>query len=497
MKSHRMRWYRWVAGSLLLLFVVGIMDRLNAEEADKGGSYSRAVKLYDAGDYEQALVILKQAFREDPGSADVNFLFGLAAMETKNYEQAVTAFDRVMMIDPGHPRVLVELAKCYYHLGLFGVAESNFIEAKAQKDIPDTVRQNIDNYLERIRQIQDSKAYRGSTALGDRRIENLKHFLTGSLTLSLARDDNASTSPAGTFLVPTIVGPMSAPGDVKRDLIYTTGVGLQYVYRPKATLWFTSQGFAMNGFYDTEKEYDVGVYGVAQGIGLQIGNWVFEGGGAALYLEKDYTDYMRAYGCQFRTTYLISGKSRVWISAFGDDRKYYQTPDDTGFFGGSEFGMGHAFGQKPACWENIRPVSKDKWYHAASDMRYLLGPAGTWDAGCLLRGGISYQVANTDANSQSNDAAALGMDLTVLLPFLSILSAKYSVKDALYDDINPFSVDRSRRRDLEHSVSIGVRKLLGTNCSLGLRHTFTNANSNVALYTYDRNLTELVFVYAF
>jgi Tfp pilus assembly protein PilF len=67
-----------------------------------------------------------------------------------DFEAAVMAFERVLIIDPEAVEVKVELANSYYRLGANEVARQYFEEALAG-DLPEDVRQGVISFLEELK----------------------------------------------------------------------------------------------------------------------------------------------------------------------------------------------------------------------------------------------------------------------------------------------------------------------------------------------------------
>ena len=82
----------------------------------------------DGGALEQQYDAAFQDMLKQPANLDVLFKFATLASQTGDLEGAVSALERMLLIDPNLPRVRLELGVLYYRLGSYEVART-YIEA--------------------------------------------------------------------------------------------------------------------------------------------------------------------------------------------------------------------------------------------------------------------------------------------------------------------------------------------------------------------------------
>ncbi len=105
---------------------------------------------YRSGEYDRAYDQFFTLFKDSPGDLELNFLLGRAALAKKDYEAAVMAFERVLIIDPAETAVKVELGKAFFYLGNVEMANRFFREA-LQAELPAGVRGNLEEFLDAIK----------------------------------------------------------------------------------------------------------------------------------------------------------------------------------------------------------------------------------------------------------------------------------------------------------------------------------------------------------
>ncbi|HEB98506.1 MAG TPA: tetratricopeptide repeat protein, partial [Thiotrichales bacterium] len=91
----------------------------------------------DSGDWEQWL----DRAAAEAGDPDFDMAFGLAALEFGHPEQAVFAFERVLMIRPWDHRARLELGRAQLANGNFAAARESF-QTVLDAQPPETVARN-------------------------------------------------------------------------------------------------------------------------------------------------------------------------------------------------------------------------------------------------------------------------------------------------------------------------------------------------------------------
>jgi tetratricopeptide (TPR) repeat protein len=393
----------------------------------------------EAGRYQEAMEQLQAAFRADPGNVDVSFLLGQAAFGAGDYEAAAAAFDRVLVMRPDLDRARLELARTYCKLQLYTVAEELFLEVAARPETPENVRRNIDEYLRQIRAARSP------------------HRFSGALTLTVARDDNARVSPADTIILPDLP-PLYVP--IERDWFTSQTLVLEHrwVPRPADMAWVTEL-LAYDALYLDQTDLDVQYLRLDTGPRWQIGRFILGLGVNGGYMEKDYDRYVGTWGARAFGTVAVAHHLSVSLELAGEDRTYWQDPDTTG----------------PSYMATLRP---------------------TWTVGRhTFVAEAGSEIHDADAGDQTYDRALLGLGYQLALPWRLSLLAAYRYENWLFDDPEPLAT--CRRRDKIHSVSFGVRRMLGEHAAVELRHKIETSNSSNSLYDYDRGVSSVSITYAF
>ena len=109
------------------------------------------------------------AFQETlskPADLDVLFRFAGLATQVGDLEGAVSALERMLLINPDLPRVRLELGVLYYKLGSYEVARTYFETALKSPALPADVRAKAQDYLAQIATQEKPSSLAGEVFVG-------------------------------------------------------------------------------------------------------------------------------------------------------------------------------------------------------------------------------------------------------------------------------------------------------------------------------------------
>ncbi len=166
-----------LAAAYLCMSVVSLPARAGtASSASSSAKKQSKSSLWAA--YHRAF----EAMIQDITNLDKTFTFAELAVQVGDYEGAISAFERMLLIDPNLPQVKVELGALYMRLGSYRMAQTYLNDALASPNLPKPVRAHIDKLLaEAAKQIAPN------------------HFL-GSITLGARYQSNANAGPSSSLV---------------------------------------------------------------------------------------------------------------------------------------------------------------------------------------------------------------------------------------------------------------------------------------------------------
>ncbi|MFA6192360.1 MAG: tetratricopeptide repeat protein [Sulfurimonas sp.] len=188
-------------------------------QEDQKSSYNKAKLLFEEKEYQQAYDTFYKLFENNLQDPNINFYLGRSAYMLKDFELAITAFERVLMIDPNSTRSKLEIAKCYFELKEYKKAQNMFLST-IKENMPVNVKQNIELYLSAI----NSKIQ--------------TNFFSGSAVLGINYDTNINNrATSDTFTIPGIVDsitnqPIKTANSTKDEagLAHQEAISLNHMY---------------------------------------------------------------------------------------------------------------------------------------------------------------------------------------------------------------------------------------------------------------------------
>jgi tetratricopeptide (TPR) repeat protein len=103
---------------------------------------------------DDARKLLEYILSSRPEDRDALFLLGNVAVAQNKYDEAVSLFRRLLVLEPDAERVRLELARAFFLKGDYQNADRQFRFARAG-DIPDAAKENIDHFLGAISRLRE------------------------------------------------------------------------------------------------------------------------------------------------------------------------------------------------------------------------------------------------------------------------------------------------------------------------------------------------------
>src|SRR3954451_2144195 len=117
---------------------------------------------------ERQYVAAFQEILQRPSDLDVLFKFAAIAGQTGDLEGAISALERMLLINGDLPRVRLELGVLYYRLGSFEVARTYLESALKTPNLPADVRSRAEQFMSQVVAQQKTSQFAGEVFLGMR-----------------------------------------------------------------------------------------------------------------------------------------------------------------------------------------------------------------------------------------------------------------------------------------------------------------------------------------
>ena len=120
------------------------------------------------GDLEKQYDAAFQEMLRQPANLDVLFKFASLASQTGDLEGAISALERMLLINPNLPRVRLELGVLYFRLNSYEVAREYLQGALKSPNVPAEVRTRAEQFMAQIESQQQASHLHGEVFLGFR-----------------------------------------------------------------------------------------------------------------------------------------------------------------------------------------------------------------------------------------------------------------------------------------------------------------------------------------
>lgn len=218
----------------------------------------------------EAFALLSADEAAQGGDAEFDYLLGVAALDSGHANEAVTAFERLLAVNPAHNGARLELARAYYALGADGLAQRELTQLQALNP-PPQARGAIEQYLRAIasRQQDNKPQHRGFLELGLGFDDNIT-----------AVTDDFSGGVEQTYGI-SGVQPSAGNATPRKDGLYTLNGG--WSYRNPIGQWTLDTDLAASykGYFDTTPYNSTSLSG-GVGAGWRSGKHFLRGGLMAL-----------------------------------------------------------------------------------------------------------------------------------------------------------------------------------------------------------------------
>lgn len=413
--------------------------------------YNQALKLYNSGDFQTAYQQFYTLLEVAPENVEINFYLGRSSLELKRYDDAVSAFDRVLILNPSHVRTKLELARLYFEIQQYDTAQS-LLDEVLQEQLPFSVQENVIALKSAIDQ------------------QTVKHTFGGALILAWDYDTNIGND-VGRGVTQNVLNIIDLPGNTKRKsagLAQTLVLNHSYDMGEKGGFTWENAFLAYNKNLTQYSDKDLMLFSLSTGpsytydiykISLQVGY-------DKVRLESD--DYMNISRASLNLKTILTPELML-DTDITQKRNLHTQSDNTTDSDATIYTMG---------------------------VRYALNPQDPW----IIAAYISYK----DENERDKAATQYGVSLdewSYRLEFSKEIfkdfraAIGYTYKDTDYKEFD--ALFNLKRKDSEDYYTASLSYMLNKQSSLMLGYAYSDHTSNNALYTYKKNVTTLSYIYAF
>jgi len=414
------------------------VNRMPAEAVDAlDRKLSKALISYYDGDFTRSLPMFQEVAAVVE-TMDILFWMGMSARHTGEHALAVETFRKMLRHDPALHRVRLELATVYFTMGRYADARRE-LETVSASSPPKSVRQNVERLLAKI----DAESRKG----------------TWSVNLSQAYmwDDNISRSTAEKEL--DIFGGGFAPDAAFRPLAggaFVTNVSGNLLYdigKKRGWAW-SSTALLSSTVYQNYSRFNLLVGDVS------TGPWRFLSK-AIVKIPVGFTKISYGSDQLSYILHLAPSIEYVWSPAV------------------SLKGL-ISYGHTDYYENSFADMDNDKIRGELSGNLFL------FDRRHIVSLSAGVEDADAKGGKYAYDGYYGGLTYFTTLPTRAELIIRYQWMEKDYPDGKALPLYSDYRNDERQSVSIGLSRKLNRRTALSFSYAFARNDSNLALYTYER-----------
>lgn len=451
--------------TLLLIAALGITMAFNgyAQDADETPKPELSPEQTDAARMDALAVLIKrqqypQAYElatrmlpEKEGLPKFDFQYGMAAVESGHYDQALFAFERLVLGFPNQTRYRLELARTHFYLRNLVRAEVEFNNVLKQNP-PEPVKKNVMIFMDRISDLKRS-------------VES-KFMLVLDVGGGYDSNINSATSekelPKEELIFPVDI----ALDDASRETgsaYWSALAHMAYISPLTKTSAFDLRLVASNRSNSDTPIYDLTTAMSELGYSFYTGPVKWRGAGRYQFVQLDGEELLSSLSALGQANWILNKGATI---GFGINYGMSSYPeDDDGDITQQQFNLSYASAPKKDNWKLTLIFGTDSADESSNNHN-----GKTYQ-------GFTYQ--SSSFTSQRSNSYWL----------FSVLSSEYDeINSALYSKL---------RKDQNATFGIGWRYNFNSHFSFRNDYSFTYNDSTLEANTYKRAKAEVGLTYSF
>lgn len=444
-----------ISALVLMLSIAPIqyLQAANTDTAKYKSSVDEAIAVFGKGDHKTAYKLFGDLYALKSDDPQVNFYLGRCAMELGAYDEAIAAFERVLIIEPNHDRGRLELARAYFEQKAYGPAEAEFDEVLSNRNTPKDVKENILRYKKAIDKTKQ------------------KHYFSGFGSFGIGYDTNINNG-IGTkdYTIPSFG--LSLTGErPKEDYYHAQTVGINHIYDMKDTkegVYWQNNLILYAQTYRHYIDYNARYIAISSGPAYKADTYDVSLGITAEKLIFNGLDYTYGIGIAPKLAFKAPD-SLILEGGFSLKEKYYYYDNwaRNSIYTDFSIGARKLIASTGSVFSTSVTFSKE-----TEKMKDQLD---------------SLSRTDVDNSSKSISISAYhpltrGLNLT----------AGASIKKTDYTDTDTAFL--SNEKDILLSCNLGVLKSVGTDSFVSLSTTYTNNKSNFENKVYQKRGFSLSYI---
>jgi tetratricopeptide (TPR) repeat protein len=404
-----------------------------------------------------AEVKLEELFSEvtkNPEDLELNFKYAQLASKLGKFDEAIAAYERMLIVNPNLNRVKLDMALVYMKSGSYGQAKGLFEEVMS-KDPPQTVKDNINSLMTVVRKAEK------------------KHHFNGSMTFGFNSDSNASATPAtgavDLFGVSVPLDDSSRAASDDHRFLSVAGTHTYILPSKKRHIWKTD-GTIYKTHQSSIGSLDLTVFSLKTGPTFNIPKIRSKLGFSAGYSDTHLArrSYLETISENMKLEHFMTPKLTVNLSWAHENRRFKNSPSATTY----ELRNGHANEQKFGATISLSKTD-------------------------IITTGLTLRQEMTKTKYNDNRQESFNISHTHLFPDDYFLNTSATIKRTHYKGIDVLVNPSTIRSDLERNINFVLGKKLSPQLTGSVSYQWRNIDSSIQNYKYKNERVGANLSYSF
>ncbi|WP_024850155.1 surface lipoprotein assembly modifier [Hydrogenovibrio kuenenii] len=410
--------------------------------------FKSALQLYKDKQYQASYEAFMALADTDYTNVDYNYYLARSAFFVKHYNEAIAAYERVLIMYPNNARSKLELGRTYYKMHRYTEARK-YLNEVLKSSAPQVVKNNIRYYLARM--TEDGKKPKRNT---------VKATLLGSVfydsNLNYSPESDQMTLPSGTLTSSADIGAWGSEQMLLVNHRYENPDKYDFAWKNDAVLY--------NKVSPGNSEYNILYGSYSPALSFQKDRWTLDAGVSVDGMKYGKDPYMVSYGLTPKAVY-IPNMTEYISTQLKLLKRDYQT--------------------------SSTKAKNSKFVQLTVLYQKRMGPVFSWFGQGTLETELKDKTPTTIVNV---DYQLLGLKVGAgyLLPKNISLSGSlgYQSKQFLDNDrlLKYFNAPSKKEHDNRYYAELVLAKELDKNFTAQFRASRVQNDSNISVYKYQKNL---------
>lgn len=281
-------------------------------------NFQSALQLYKDKQYEKAYEAFLILADSDYTNVDFNYYLARSAFFVKEYNEAISAYERILIQYPNNARSKLELGRLYYEMHRYTEARK-YLNEVLKTDAPQAVKNNIRYYLARMDQDGERPA-----------LNTVKATLLGSVfydsNLNYSPESDQMILPSGSLKSAADIGAWGSEQMLVLNHRYENPNKQSYAWLNDFVLY--------NKASPGNSDYNILYGSYSPALSFQLDRWTLDAGLTVDGMNYGKDPYMVSYGISPKATYMPN-LTEYFTTQFRFLKRDYQTnstkPKDSKF----------------------------------------------------------------------------------------------------------------------------------------------------------------------